>query len=167
MTDLHKLIDAVRSVAPKLCPDFYNKNISETLSSLDQSALKKKVAKVKKTAKSCSLCCDSLTSTECSVVVDYAVEEDGIVAKALTPICPKCLSVKDLASIFQLVTAISARPANKKNEEKLVNLATHFLKVNGHDLSNSQAFQSAITQSFTLSLLCKDIPASVVSNILA
>jgi len=160
MTDqITKLIIGLRSVAPKLCPDFWNKSINETIEASEEPVPLKHISKLEKTCKSCSLCSQSIESG-CSVVVDYELSADAksVSAKRLLPICSDCLLVKDLSSLYQLIASISANPSNKKLETQLSSIATHFLKVNGHDLANAQAFHSTLTTAYTLSQLCRPLP---------
>ena len=155
---IKELIKALEFSAPKLSPDFWNKSIASTLSAASPPVSVKDVMKMKKSSKCCSLCQAQLETS--SALVDYKLKSDssGAEVKSLIIVCPACLSVKDLASLLELVTAVSAHPTNKKLQASLASVALHFLKVNGHDLSNAQAFHSAISTAFTLSQLCGSLP---------
>ena len=158
-THIKELREALNFIAPKLCPDYWGKSILTTLSGSEPAASSKQASKIKKQAKVCSLCSDNLDAVSCSVIVDYTSTDcESITPQALLPICSACKSIKDLNSLIELVVQVSANPSSKKLQTELATIATHFLRVNGHDLSNAQAFHSALNTAFTLSLLCRSLP---------
>ena len=167
MDQIKHLITALDAVAPKLTPDFWNKSMKATVDACEPEISAKHVNKLKKSCKTCSLCTNSLDSSSCSLVPHYELDSEYITASRLNPICSACLKVKDLAALIQLVAEVSANPTSKKLEAELVSIASHFLKVNGHDLSNSQAFHSAIATAFTLSQLCGSVPLKVPCHLVS
>ena len=159
-TEISELREALNFIAPKLCPDYWGKAITETLNGNYTGFTVKQANKVKKDAKTCSLCACQVDSSSCSVIVEYTLsaESDSIKPVGLMPICKSCHSIKDLNSLLDLLVQVSANPSSKRLQAELATIATHFLKVNGQDLSNAQAFHSALTTAFTLRVLCRSLP---------
>lgn len=161
---LQDLYNTLRLLSPKLCMNPWGVSASETASLASPPVGESRVKKMKKSTKECSLCGASMRPGTCSLVFEYEPNEDfdELVATNLVPACNLCTSVIDLPSLISLIAEVTAKADNQTQKSQLIEIASHFLKVNGHDASESQTFQNALSLATALLVNCRGIPVTKV-----
>lgn len=151
---LSKLYETYVSLCPKLGFDLFDISAVETAASCSPPLDDVSVKKLKKSAKCCSLCGEKSSSYK--VAFNYEPNERFDCLKASSPLtlCGACISVRELGSVLSVVAGVSTNPQDESIRSKLANVAAHFLRVNGHDLSDKVSFHNALSFAIALKVHC-------------
>jgi adenine specific DNA methylase Mod len=112
--------------------------------------VKSSLTELSKATKKCQICSAKMNDDMKKTIIRFSMdwEEDTRSPRRLLVCCEKCYKVSIWSEIFGIYMRESITPSSEKPE--LAEIIEHYLKVNGHKLSDINIFNAAICLGVSL-----------------
>eukprot|EP00746_Dinoflagellata_sp_MGD_P004893 gnl/MRDRNA2_/MRDRNA2_109456_c0_seq1.p1 gnl/MRDRNA2_/MRDRNA2_109456_c0~~gnl/MRDRNA2_/MRDRNA2_109456_c0_seq1.p1 ORF type:complete len:224 (+),score=41.59 gnl/MRDRNA2_/MRDRNA2_109456_c0_seq1:46-672(+) len=157
---LQRLNEALSEIAPKLSPCVVPcaRPAGATLGTLykNEDGFGDRLRAAAQSAGVCSICSAKLVGEGSSWGIEWSVDlakrRQG--AKRCVMLCSLCGEIWNLPALIERLTA---QHASKQNDAGTSELLQHFLRVNGHDLSEVQKLQDTVSIAYAAFILHKQL----------